>query len=198
MKKVVYLLLGTLLCGCASSQVSVLVDDFAPQDKRLVLLSGERVLKPLRVELIKRGFKVPRYASTVTSITEEKQTAEGKISVQKTFNATEASYGLEVSDLQVLEKCDFSSALKYRLTVEVVDLAQNEVVAYVSQKGWERDCFLSGKGNLYKELAKQINSLWKGKFAADELYVDDEEDEEPLATGGRAPRIPAAARKSRI
>ena len=170
-------LLGLLLSACAGSRVSVLAENFHPKEKKIVLLSGESTLKKLRIELLKKGFKVPRYSALPTSVSRTKQTEEGEVTITEAFYGTDASYGIEVTDVKLIDWCLFSSSSqKLDITLEIIDLQNNEVVAYVSQKGWSAPCLNSG--DLYKKLAEQIEALWKGKFAHEYIGYDEDYAEE--------------------
>lgn len=172
MKKIISLLLFLFLLGCASSRVAVLTENFQPKEKKIVLLSGESTLKQLRIELLKKGFKVPRYSSTATSVSRTKKTKEGDVTITESFYGTAAGYGIEVTDTELLDWCIVSSAKKMNITLEIIDLQNNEVVAYISQKGWDAPCLNSG--DLYKKLASKIDDLWKGKFS--DTYIGEDEN----------------------
>ncbi len=162
MKKLTFILLSfTVFLGCATSKMSVLVDNFTPSEKKIVFLSGENALKQLRIELQNLGFTVPRYASLyAASSSEEKDTQHGKEVVKTPIRSADARYGIEALDSEVLDYSILSSARKWSFTLEVIDLEKNEVIAYIEEIGWEHPL-----GEIYKKVAQRINDLWEGRVS---------------------------------
>lgn len=161
MRKIVCLLIVVLFAGCAASRVELLSDSFKPDTKNIVFLSNDPDLRKLRVSLLKRGFKVPKYAGVSTTVAETKITEEGSVTVTKAFGAMEARYGIELVGTHELDWC--GSSKKKNLTIEVVDMGTNEVVAYVTEGGWDGPCIIY-KADLYDKLAKRIDMLWKNRY----------------------------------
>lgn len=173
MKKLFIISITIMLTGCAASRVELLSDSFKPDSKNVVFLSNDPDLRKLRVSLLKRGFKIPKYAGFSTTVAETKTTADGSITITKAFDAMEARYGIELVGIHELDWC--GSSKKKNLTVEIVNIQTNEVVAYITEGGWDGPCIIY-RADLYDKLAKRIDILWKNKYTPiKEEYFEDEE-----------------------
>lgn len=166
----------SLLAACATGpRVEVLSDNFRGTEKKIVMLSNSYHLKKLRIELRKLGFKMPKFAFyKEETITETKNTEEGAVSRQVRGHDTTARYGIEVTSVSEVDWCLGGGGKKINITLEITDIEENEVVAYITNGGWTEACF-PYSGDLYKKLAKQISDLWKSKYKAIEIEEDDEE-----------------------
>ncbi len=176
MKKIkfMFLFLFCLLTinSCATAPKVEQLCEFQPTDKKIIMLSNGLYLRKLRVALKKKGFDVPKYSYTQSMLSKTTKD-EGKETTETFFyNKTEYRYGVEVVDFEVVDFDLFSSNKKINITLEIIDISTNEVVAYVTNGGWDR------KDKLYESLAQQIYNIWHRRYKAIEEDVENEELEE--------------------
>lgn len=146
----------TLLQGCAAPLRVDRLSEFKPQSKTVSLLTTGRFDSKLRVALAKRGFTVLKYASNKTIIGE----GEGK-EVAEIYKKAESPYGLSLS-YRVIDACVVNDSVKINATIELADVAKNEVVFVIERGGWTGPCGFHGGGkSVFEELADAIASEWE-------------------------------------
>lgn len=147
------LILSTLyMSGCAISPSTELLQEFKPESKTIVFLNASRFSNKFRSALSRHGFKVKKYASVdrITTKSEEEDVS---------FNQAEARYGIEFHWDQE-NYCLINNGKMINAFIEVVDLRKNEVVLLIERGGWTQNCGIH-KGNLFRDLAKDLNSFWE-------------------------------------
>jgi hypothetical protein len=154
MNKILPIILVVVLSGCATSPSTVIVNEFKPDSKNIVLLNSTRWDKLLRMGLASEGFRVLKFSSLKNITIKE---ADKDIS----FNEAEARYGIELS-WNRLDHCLYNDAVKINAYLEVTDLKTNEVLMYIDRGGWTKTCGMGllMKGTLFTEIAKELNKHW--------------------------------------
>jgi len=153
MNKILPIILVVVLSGCAVTPSVTILEEFSPETKTIVLLSSTRWDKNLRLSLMKKGFKVLKYAD-VYSITRKIDDKEIK------HNQAESKYGIEF-DFSIVDRCAFSKGWKIDGVIEVVNLETNSVVMYVERGGWTSPCVVTAGGLVFEQIADDLAKNWK-------------------------------------
>jgi hypothetical protein len=63
---------------------------------------------------------------------------------------------------QIIDTCIGNDAVKINATLELADVAKNEVVFVIERGGWTGPCGFHGSGkSIFEELADAIASEWE-------------------------------------
>ncbi len=143
-----------LISGCATGLKTTILSDspIETNSREFVFLSRTEWDNDLRAELIKKGFKVKKFAVLKTEI--EKSHSKDTIK-----DAVEAKYGLTMKWSQV-DRCLINDSIKGNFYIEISDLQNNEVIATIKNGGWTSSCAYHGLTSVFTELAVEFHKLW--------------------------------------
>lgn len=153
--------LGLITClaffqGCATPLRVDRISEFKPQSKTVALLTTTRFDNRFRVALAKRGFKVLKFASNKTIIRE----GEGK-EIAEIYKKAEAIYTLSLN-YAIIDTCLVNDSVKINATLELADMAKNEVVLVIERGGWTGPCGFHGNDkSIFEEIADALAHEWE-------------------------------------
>lgn len=145
-----------LLQGCATPLRVDRISEFKPQSKIVGMLTRSRFDNKLRIALAKSGFKVLKFASNKTVIEE----GEGK-EIAEIYKKAESMYALSLN-YDIIDTCLVNDSVKINATLELADVAKNEVVFVIERGGWTGPCGMHGSGkSIFEELADAMAHEWE-------------------------------------
>ncbi|MGB2579551.1 hypothetical protein AAIR98_001470 [Elusimicrobium simillimum] len=141
------------MCYSTNAKKSIFTQDFNPKNQTVILIGTSKYTSNLRTALGEQGFKVLRFAGTDTiSVSNDK--------IQGYVEAN-ASYAIEITKADYRGYClsnDDSHAV--RISVDIIDITNNEVVATFTRTGWTEQCSFC-KSLVFDNLSEEINAFWK-------------------------------------
>jgi hypothetical protein len=145
-----------LLQSCTTPLRVDRVSGFKPQSKTVGMLTVSRFDNKLRVALAKRGFTVLKFASNKTIIGEGNGNEMAEI-----YKKAESTYGLSLS-YQIIDTCLINDSVKINASLELADLAKNEVIFVIQRGGWTGPCGWHGsEHSIFDELADAMAHEWE-------------------------------------
>ena len=168
MKKIL-ILCSVFLTGCCYNELNVLLEepDFQAEKKVLVYQdnSSSSGTKLLRAALHKKGIKVLKYGSTVTTSIKERSSSDrlAKDTTIQTYNKIDGSpYVIDLTydiDPTVVCLTGENTRLYRNIAVEITNLETNEVVYSIEGMGLDGECgYCSGK--IFDQFAEEIAKFW--------------------------------------
>ena len=142
-----------LVSACATSLTIERLQEFDTNSRILVFTDSTRWDAKLRVALAKVGFKVLKYASVDTVVSEGENDEFARV-----YNEAEARYGLTFYWEQV-DRCIYNSSKLINGTFEITDLKLNEVLLVIEKGGWTGPC-ADPRGMVFTDLAEALSNIW--------------------------------------
>ena len=148
--------IALLMVGCVTQTQVTQFEEFIPQSKTFVLLSPKHELdNELRKELSKRGFKIKKFASTVTRIDSNKIGTRSEI-----YKPAEARYGLYFST-NIVTECAWGGWLIDGAEIEITDLETNEVLLVLENRGMkEHQCVGYAYDQIFTIFGDALSEAW--------------------------------------
>lgn len=146
MRKALAILVLTILAGCASPLIVERYADFNTEERSFVLLTTTKYDSDFRSAIHKQGLKLLKFPSQRVVIQNDNQRDRKDI-----FQESQARYGISMT-YNVLDSRRFGAMLKIDVSIEITDLANNEVVILIKKGGWDNVVF--------EEIAKELKTQW--------------------------------------
>jgi hypothetical protein len=149
-----FLVIGIAACATPGRVRMHLAPKQALQGPRELAILGNRtdVERSLEDSLRGRGFRVKRFPSTVTITTLTTPTST------ETYDRGAVRYVLEV-DWETVDKC-FGGGFRFSfISVDVIDLQQNETVMSLRSSGYSEKC-QPLSGHIFGGIAEQLVEAW--------------------------------------
>ncbi|MDY0211804.1 MAG: hypothetical protein RBR06_02220 [Desulfuromonadaceae bacterium] len=146
--------LALFLAGCAAPLSVEKLQEFKPESKVVVFVNSTRYDTKLRVALAKKGFKVLKFSSNQSVVTEGKADE-----IARSYNEAAARYGITFYHFQV-DRCIGNSSKLIDGVIEISDLQTNEVLMVIEKGGWTGPCALDMRGDVFDGLAQALSENW--------------------------------------
>ncbi|QTN43431.1 hypothetical protein [Marinobacter salsuginis] len=147
-------LITLLVTGCATPLNVEQLQEFRPENRVVVLVNSTRYDTKLRVALAKKGFKVLKFASNQSVITEGNADE-----IARSYNEAAARYGITFYHFQV-DRCLGNSSKLIDGVIELSDLKTNEVIMVIENGGWTGPCTFDTRDDVFDGLAKALSENW--------------------------------------
>lgn len=166
MKKIFIIVLAMLMVSCAT-HLSVHKLPHKPIDKsqrEFILLTSSGWDTHLRVAFAQHGFKIKKFA-TIQSVRESTTSPVGDSVVkdERSYREAGARYSLSLVEGKKKDWCPFNEEIKANFSLELSDLATNEVIQVMRMTDWTGLCgpFSVRDRYVFEHFADAVANKWK-------------------------------------